>query len=141
MFLIFSAVAKKMYYFWKMASVLIRKLDGILGATKIELRDMQYRVWWKSNPRFLEDIAKGYSTRGSQICKKHSFNFSKDNGHSIEDEEFNQNWLNFDIQCLQNHQEMKALFGKFLMRTSLVLTSLSQQLSENTPDSYLILLK
>ena len=34
-------------------------------------------------------LAKGYSTRGSQICKKHSFNFSKDNGHSIEDEEFN----------------------------------------------------
>ena len=29
---------------------------------------MQYRVWWKSNSRFLEDIAKGYST---------NLNFSK----------------------------------------------------------------
>eukprot|EP00092_Neocalanus_flemingeri_P012618 GFUD01013599.1.p1 GENE.GFUD01013599.1~~GFUD01013599.1.p1 ORF type:complete len:459 (+),score=68.80 GFUD01013599.1:55-1431(+) len=90
------------------------------------------------NLKFLPVLAKHPETQVGQLCKDYLLDISSSA------DQFGQWWKNFlhlEAQAEASTESFEKLVKRMLMTSSLVLTSLPQQLSQNSPDSHLIILR
>eukprot|EP00092_Neocalanus_flemingeri_P007240 GFUD01007819.1.p1 GENE.GFUD01007819.1~~GFUD01007819.1.p1 ORF type:complete len:462 (+),score=70.07 GFUD01007819.1:51-1436(+) len=90
------------------------------------------------NLKFLPVLAKHPETQVGQWCTDYLLDISS----SVS--QFSQWWENFlpiEVQAEASTESFEKLVKRMLMISSLVLTSLPQQLSQNSPDSHLIILR
>ena len=95
------------------------------------------------NLNFLPVLARHGKTAVDQLCSRFQFDIPSQDADLQSNSSFDSWWQTFlpQDQKAIPADEMTPLLKRMLMTSSLVLTSLPQQLSQATPESHLIILR